>query len=106
MNAAPPVGVLVGASEVRVGTGFAAALMVNARAFEVPPPGAGFTTVTCALPWVPMSVAGIAAGSCPVFTNVVAVNVWVPPAKTNLPVQRTEKLLLPSPPPGLPVPQL
>ena len=50
VNAAPPAAVLVGASEVSAGTGFAGALMVNAIAFEVPPPGAGVTTVTGALP--------------------------------------------------------
>ena len=51
MKAAPPAGVLVGASDVSAGTGFVAALMVNDTAFEVPPPGAGFTTVTGTLPW-------------------------------------------------------
>ena len=45
--------------------------MVNVRAFEVPPPGAGFTTVTGAVPGVPMSLAGIAAVTWPAFTNVV-----------------------------------
>ena len=62
---------LVGASEVSAGTGFAGALMVNVSAFEVPPPGAGVTTVTGALPCVTMSLAGIAAVSWPAFTNVV-----------------------------------
>ena len=32
------------------GTGFAGALMVNDTAFEVPPPGVGFTTVTARFP--------------------------------------------------------
>ena len=68
---APPAGVLVGASEVSAGTGFVAAVMVNVKTFEVPPPGAGFTTVTGALPWVTMSLAGIAAVTCPALTNVV-----------------------------------
>ena len=36
VNAAPPAGVLVGASEVSVGTGFAAALMVNATRSRSP----------------------------------------------------------------------
>ena len=45
--------------------------MVNVTLFEVPPPGAGVTTVTGALPAVTMSLAGIAAVSCPAFTNVV-----------------------------------
>ena len=72
MKAAPPADVLVaGASDVSAGTGFAGALMVNDTAFEVPPPGVGFTTVTGTLPWVTMSLAGIAAVTCPAFTNVV-----------------------------------
>ena len=71
VKAAPPAGVLVGASDVSAGTGFAAALMVNVNPFEVPPPGAGVTTVTCALPAVTMSLAGIAAVTWPAFTNVV-----------------------------------
>ena len=41
---------LVGASDVIAGTGFVAAPMVNDKAFEVPPPGAGFTTVTARFP--------------------------------------------------------
>ena len=45
--------------------------MVNVKAFEVPPPGVGFTTVTGALPAVTMSLAGIAAVTWPAFTNVV-----------------------------------
>ena len=46
-------------------------MVINVSAFEVPPPGAGFTTVTCALPWVPMSLPEIAAVTCPALTNVV-----------------------------------
>ena len=45
--------------------------MVNDKTFKLAPPGGGFTTVTCALPWVTMSLAGIAAVTCPAFTNVV-----------------------------------
>ncbi len=70
MNAAPPAAVLGGASDVSAGTGLGA-LMVNVRAFEVPPPGVGFTTVTGTVPWVPMSLAGIAAVTWPALTNVV-----------------------------------
>ena len=47
------------------------ALMVNVKPFEVPPPGAGVTTVTGTLPAVTMSLAGIAAVTWPAFTNVV-----------------------------------
>src|SRR6266571_7832549 len=46
--------------------------MVNVAAAEVPPPGAGLTTVTLAMPAAAMSVAGIAAVSCVAETNVVA----------------------------------
>ena len=46
-------------------------MVVNVSAFEVPPPGAGFTTVTCALPWVSMSLPDIAAVTWPAFTTVV-----------------------------------
>ena len=38
---------------------------------EVPPPGAGFTTVTGTVPAVPMSAAPIDAVSCAELTNVV-----------------------------------
>jgi hypothetical protein len=55
VNAAPPAVALEGESEVAVGSGF---LMVNVRAFDVPPPGVGFTTVTNAVPPVAMSLAG------------------------------------------------
>src|SRR5438552_15957859 len=46
--------------------------MVNAAGAEVPPPGAGLTTVTLAMPAAAMSVAGIVAVSCVGETNVVA----------------------------------
>jgi hypothetical protein len=46
--------------------------MVNVAAAEVPPPGAGLTTVTLAMPSAAMSVAGIVAVSCVGETNVVA----------------------------------
>jgi hypothetical protein len=46
--------------------------MMNVAAAEVPPPGAGLTTVTLAVPAAAMSVAGIVAVSCVGETNVVA----------------------------------
>jgi hypothetical protein len=46
--------------------------MVNVAAAEVPPPGAGLTTVTLAMPVAAMSVAGIVAVSCAGETNIVA----------------------------------
>jgi antibiotic biosynthesis monooxygenase (ABM) superfamily enzyme len=45
--------------------------MVNVCAFEVPPPGVGFTTVTCAVPLVATSAAGTTAVSCVEETKVV-----------------------------------
>ena len=39
VKAAPPAGVLVGASDVSAGTGFAGALMVNVKAVGGPPAG-------------------------------------------------------------------
>ena len=50
-EAIPPAGVLVGASDVSAAPG-SPALMVNDTAFEVPPPGAGVTTVTGTLPCI------------------------------------------------------
>ena len=43
---------------------------LNANAFESPPPGAGLKTVTCTVPTLTMSVAGIAAVNCVAVTNV------------------------------------
>ena len=39
---------------------------------EVPPPGAGVKTVTCAVPIAAMSLARMDACNCVEFTNVVA----------------------------------
>jgi len=58
VKAAPPACALVGFSDVAVGAGL---LMVNVSALEVPPPGAGFITVTVAVPGVAMSAAVMAA---------------------------------------------
>jgi len=46
-------------------------LIVNAAEVDVPPPGAGFTTVTLAVPAAAMSAEGIAAVSWLEETNVV-----------------------------------
>jgi hypothetical protein len=56
----PPAVVLLGEIELIAGTGL---LMVNVIAFDVPPPGGAFTTVTEAVPAVLMSDAGTAAVS-------------------------------------------
>jgi hypothetical protein len=71
VNAAPPAVALVGESELRVGEGFEAALIVNVCAPDVPPPGAGVNTVTDAVPAVAMSAAEIAAWSCVALTKAV-----------------------------------
>src|SRR5207253_833627 len=57
-----------GLSPVVAGTGF---VMVKVCAFDVPPPGAGLKTVTCAVPAVARSVAEIVAVSCVADANVV-----------------------------------
>ena len=44
-------------------------VIVKVRIFEVAPPG--FSTLTCAVPAVAISLAGIATGSCVALTNVV-----------------------------------
>jgi hypothetical protein len=60
-------------------------LIVKVRALEVPPPGAGLTTVTWAVPAVAMSPAAMAAVSWVAETKVVA---------RGLPFQRTTELEL------------
>jgi len=67
-KAAPPAVALDGARELMEGP---ALLTLNAELPEVPPPGAGFDTVTWAVPGVATSVAGMAAFNCVAPTNVV-----------------------------------
>jgi hypothetical protein len=69
VNAVPPAKALVGDSEVIAGNGL---FTVNGELADVPPPGAGFVTVTLNVPAVAMSPTVIAAVSCVAFTNVVA----------------------------------
>jgi hypothetical protein len=72
VKAGPPAVALLGESKVRAGTGLSTGLlMVNVRALEVPPPGAGLNTVTWAVPSVAMSLAGMAAVTFVVLTKVV-----------------------------------
>ena len=64
VKAAPPALVLAGEIADSTGAGLSAggggvALIAKASACEAPPPGAGFTTDTCADPTVAMSLAGI-----------------------------------------------
>src|SRR5205823_1965610 len=68
LKATPPAVALTGASVDSVGAG---ALMLNVRATDVPPPGAGVNTVIEAVPWLAMSAAGMLAVSCVALTNVV-----------------------------------
>jgi hypothetical protein len=68
VKAAPPADALVGESEAIVGTGLFTA---NAELADVPPPGAGFVTVTLNDPAVAISTAVIAAVNCDALTKVV-----------------------------------
>ncbi len=65
---APPTIALEGESVVIVGAGL---FTVNVAFPDVPPPGAGFVTVTLNVPAVAMSAAVIAAVTCVALTNVV-----------------------------------
>ncbi|PYM61190.1 MAG: hypothetical protein DME11_23725 [Candidatus Rokuibacteriota bacterium] len=56
VNGAPPANALLGAIELRVGTGFVA-VIVNVTELDVPPPGVGLKTVTGDVPAVAMSAA-------------------------------------------------
>ena len=60
VNAVPPAVTAFGLKVVIVGAGL---LIVNVRLFEVPPPGAGLTTVTVAVPAATRSLDGIVAVS-------------------------------------------
>src|SRR5438477_80722 len=68
VKAGPPTRALLGVRPVSVGAGL---FTVNVCAAEVPPPGAGVTTVTCGVPAVARSEAGIAAVSWVALTSVV-----------------------------------
>jgi hypothetical protein len=68
VNAAPPADPLAGESDVIVGAGLFTA---NAEFPVVPPPGAGFVTVTLNVPAEAISAAVMAAVICVAFTNVV-----------------------------------
>ena len=72
VKAAPPAVAEVGAAEASVGA--EAALIVNDRLPDVPPPGAGFVTVTVAVAAVAISAAVIAAPNCVAPTNVVVLD--------------------------------
>ncbi len=79
VKVAPPANALLGAIELRVGTGLVA-VIVNVTELDVPPPGVGLNTVTAAVPVAVMSLARIWAWSWVVLTKVVV---------RSLPFQRT-----------------
>src|SRR4030095_11585308 len=66
---APPAVALLGLSALSVGAGFRTETLATV---DVPPPGAGVTTVTAGEPAVMRSLAGIAALSVVALPNVVA----------------------------------
>ena len=68
VKAGPSAVALLGEIELIAGTGL---LTVNVFAFDVPPPGPGFVTVTLIVPAVAMSAAEIAAVSWALLENVV-----------------------------------
>src|SRR5256885_4805646 len=68
VKAALPADVLVGDRAARVGDEL---FTVNVCAAELPPPGAGVTTVTCGVPAAATSAAAMAAVSCVALTKVV-----------------------------------
>ena len=67
---APPADALLGATPLRVGTGFTL-VIVNVKPFEVPPPGVGLNTVTWALPACPISTLVMLACSWLLLTKLV-----------------------------------
>ena len=69
VNAVEPDAVPVGDNVVIVGTGLFTWKLTTF--VEVPPPSAGFVTVTRSVPDAAMSVAKIAAVTCVLLTNVV-----------------------------------
>ena len=80
VNCPPPAVAQVGLIELVVGTGL---LIVNVCGFEVPPPGAGVTTVTDAVPAFATRAAVTVAVSCVEETNVVV---------KAVPFQRTDEV--------------
>ena len=66
-----PEAILVGEHEKFVNTGGGPVEIVKTEPPEVPPPGAGLYTVTCAVPTVAMSDAVIDAMICVALTTVV-----------------------------------
>src|SRR6266850_1621815 len=97
VNASPPANALPGDRLLRVGAGL---LTGKVCAAEVPPPGAGVTTVTDAVPVAATSAAGIAAVSLVALTKVVVraapFHCTVLPATKLLPLAVSVKAALPT----------
>jgi hypothetical protein len=97
VNAAPPAVALEGESDVALGAGL---LMVKVRAFDVPPPGEGSTTVAEAVPDVVISLAEIAAVNCALLTKVVVralpFHCTVEPGRKLVPVTVSENAAPPA----------
>ena len=72
-KAAPPTVAFAGAIKARVGA--ETGLIVKDSTPDMPPPGAGFVTVTLAVPAVAISAAVIAAVTCVALMNVVVLAV-------------------------------
>jgi hypothetical protein len=85
-----PTGVFEGDSEVSVGTGLFAGLIVKVAATKEGPPGKGLTTVICGNPVLAMYAAGMLTESCSVLTlnATVAHEVEGGAAVTQLPFQK------------------
>src|SRR6266404_66681 len=87
----------VGVSPVSPGTGL---FTVNVRAPEVPPPGAGVTTVTCGVPAAATSAAAMAAVSWVALTKTVVrtapFQLTVEPLTKPVPVTVSVKAALPA----------
>lgn len=69
VKAAPPASAVVGESKLKVGEGLS---IVNVIAADAPPPGAGFKTVSAAVPPTARSTAGTVAVICVPLNTVVA----------------------------------
>jgi hypothetical protein len=98
VKAALPAVVLDGESDVIAK--FEVLLIVKVWAFDVPPLGAGFVTVTLAVPAVAISAARIAAVTCVLLTNVVVrlapLNWTVAPLTKPVPFTVSVKAALPA----------
>ena len=76
VNAGLPAVAVFGESDVAVGTGLLpAAVIVNGKPLDVPPPGAEVTTVILAVPDVAIRAALMLAVNCNGPTNVVVIKV-------------------------------